>query len=182
MTARQVGQNRDKRKTKSAFRVVGTFRRRPRLHGLCHAPSGPQPTSTIMCASPGIARATCAPDSHHLQLSAVLVQALTTEVASPLEWVVAIIEPSVWHTRGCVWSVPNTSLRHISRPFRRRCCKSFEAFDAPCRATENRLTPRQSFHMMVTVSTGRIRLVVESYGSLVGGGTLSGRVLGYFLS
>ena len=32
------------------------------------------------------------------------------------------------------------------------------------------------------VSTGRTRLVVESYGSLVGGGTLFGRALGYFLS
>ena len=41
---------------------------------------------------------------------------------------------------------------------------------------------RQSFHMMVTVSTGCIRLVVESYGSLVGGGTLFGRVIGYFFS
>ena len=41
---------------------------------------------------------------------------------------------------------------------------------------------RQSFHMMVTVSTGCIRLVVESYGSLVGGGTLFRRALGYFLS
>ena len=48
----------------TAFRVVGIVRRRPRLHGLSHASSGPQPTFTIMCASPGIARATCAPDSH----------------------------------------------------------------------------------------------------------------------
>ena len=69
---------------------------------------------------------------------------------------------------------------HNSRPFRRRCCKSFEAFDASCRPLK--MGSRQSFHMMVTLSTGRVRLVVESYGSLVGGGTLFGRVLGYFLS
>ena len=36
-----------------------------------------------MCASPGIARATCAPDSHHLQLSAVLVHALGSFAATP---------------------------------------------------------------------------------------------------
>ena len=30
---------------------------------------------------------------------------------------------------------------HNSYSLRRRCCKSFEAFDASCRATENRLTP-----------------------------------------
>ena len=30
---------------------------------------------------------------------------------------------------------------HNSCALRRSCCKSFEAFDAPCRATGNRLTP-----------------------------------------
>ena len=69
---------------------------------------------------------------------------------------------------------------HNSCALRRRCKIALEDFDAPCRPLER--GSHQSFHMMVTVSTGRIRLVVESYGSLVGGGTLSGRVLGYFLS
>ena len=64
--------------------------------------------------------------------------------------------------------------------------RQFDLFDAPCRPLE--IGSRQSFHMMVTVSTGAvscIRLVVESRMgpyTLVGGGTLFGRVLGYFLS
>ena len=58
--------------------------------------------------------------------------------------------------------------------------RQFDLFDASCRPLE--IGSRQSFQMMVTVSTGRIRLVVESYGSLGGGGTLFRRVLGYFLS
>ena len=65
---------------------------------------------------------------------------------------------------------------HNSYPLRRRCQI---AFDASCRRWKWAHASR--YDMMVTVSTGCIRLVVESYGSLVGGGTLFGRVLGYFL-
>ena len=97
-----------------AFRVVGTFRRRPRLHGLCHAPSGPQPTSTIMCASPGIARATCAPDSHHLQLSAVLVHALGSFAASPHAQAMAMqfsrARGTQWHVGSAANALARTTL------------------------------------------------------------------------
>ena len=55
-----------------------------------------------MCASPGIARATCAPDSHHLQLSAVLVHALGSYFASPHAKAMAM---QVSRARGTQWYV-----------------------------------------------------------------------------
>ena len=76
-----------------------------------------------------------------------------------------------------MWGVPRTHWLHNSHPLRRRCNI---AFDASCRRWKWAHASR--YDMMVTVSTGRIRLVVESYGSLGGGGTLFRRVLGYFLS
>ena len=91
----------------------------------------------------------------------------------PCKFLVLAALSAMWGVRRTHW------LAQLLR-VEEEMSNNFEAFDAPCRPLE--IGSRQSFHMMVTVSTGRIRLVVESYGSLVGGGTLFGRVLGYFLS
>ena len=102
-------------------------------YAMRQGPSGPQPTSTIirMCASPGIAPATCAPDSHHLQLSAVLVRALGSYFASPHAKAMAM---QVSRARGTQWyvgSAANALARTtLARSGGRRCKITV---DASCR-------------------------------------------------
>ena len=108
-STRQLSQNVDK--SENRFSRRRHIRRRPRLHGVWHGPSGPQPTSTIMCASPGIARATCAPDSHHLQLTAVLVHARRSYFASPHAKAMAMQVSRARRTQWCVGSAAKALAR-----------------------------------------------------------------------
>ena len=81
-----------------------------------------------------------------------------------------------YYTQWYARSVIITCWTHAYRLLKRRSRREIDA------STLWKWAYASRYDMMVTVSSGRIRLVVESYGSLGGGGTLFGRVLGYFLS